>query len=403
MLWMDDLRAMTEAKIGTARPHNELRFDNLDAKLEILSWFQALVFSKLKLPMKARTLLHVFALLGLPMCFAFGQPYPQNAGEGLPPGKLVDLGGYKLHLNCTGKGRPTVILEAGMGDSSAIWSLIQPALSRTLRVCSYDRAGTAWSDPGPLPRSMKQEVTELHELLAMAREAGPFVLVGHSYGGLLVRLYQSIYADDVAGMVLVDSTHESTVLSVQHGGEPQARWVRIREQAKRRSVPSAKRIENAAALSQDSRQMEAFRACLSQPGKPDPFLSRLPVAAQIQESCSRANLRFPQQAEDYWPDELQAMFDQRASNAQPLGSRPLSVLAGNEQPEGMPAEIQKEKDEQKEGLSGLSSNSRFIRVAESGHHIHVESPAVVLKEIRDVATAARKKGRLQNAQTPKRQ
>lgn len=350
--------------------------------------------------MTLRLLLHAAAvLLSLASC-AFGQSGQLNAEVGSPPGKLIDLGGYKIHLHCTGKGRPTVILEAGMGDSSAIWGLIQPALSRTIRVCSYDRAGTAWSDLGPIPRSMKQEVTELHELLAKAKEPGPFVLVGHSYGGLLVRLYQATHPGDVAGLVLVDSTHESTVLSVQRRGEPQARWVRIREQAKGRPVPLARPIENNATLSQDNRKMEAFRACLSKPGKPDPSLALLPAEAQIRESCSHNNRRFPPQTEDYWPDELQAMFEERARNPQPLKSSPLSVVIGGKQTEGIPAEIQREKEGQKEGLVGLSSNSRLIKVAESGHHVHVENPAVVLREVRDVAKAARQHKRL--AQLPSR-
>jgi pimeloyl-ACP methyl ester carboxylesterase len=350
--------------------------------------------------MTLRLLLAATAILLLQTSSGFGQSSQLTAQAGLPPGKLVDVGGYKIHLHCTGKGRPTVILEAGMGDSSAIWSLIQTPLSKTLRVCSYDGAGTAWSDLGPIPRSMKQEVTELHELLAKAKEPGPFVLVGHSYGGLLVRLFQTVHPGEVAGMVLVESTHESTVLSVQRGGEPQARWVRIREQSQGRSVPSAKPLENAAAVREDIQTMEAFKACLSKPGKPDPSLAPLPAAAQVCESCSRSNMRFPPQTEDYWPDELQAMFEERTRSPQPLGSSPLSVIIGGKQAVGTPGEIQNEKDEQKRGLAGLSSNSRIIEVAQSGHHVHVEMPTAVLREIRDVAEAALQHKRL--AQLPSR-
>jgi pimeloyl-ACP methyl ester carboxylesterase len=125
-----------------------------------------------------------------------------------PPGRLVDVGGWRLHLNCAGQARtsrPTVILEAGAGDFSVDWSLVQPGVARFARVCSYDRAGSGWSDLGPRPRTMHQIVFELHKLLEKAGERPPYVLVGHSYGGGLVRLYQSTYPADVAGVVLVEA------------------------------------------------------------------------------------------------------------------------------------------------------------------------------------------------------
>src|SRR5687768_8196674 len=100
------------------------------------------------------------------------------------PGRLIDLGGWRLHLNCTGEIRasqPTVILQAGAGDFSVDWSLVQPGVARTARVCSYDRAGSGWSDLGPRPQTMHQIVHELRQLLANAGERAPYVMVGHSY------------------------------------------------------------------------------------------------------------------------------------------------------------------------------------------------------------------------------
>src|SRR5438046_8619581 len=123
------------------------------------------------------------------------------------PGRLVDIGGWRLHLNCTGDARPagpTVILEAGIGDFSVEWSLVQPMVARFARVCSYDRAGDGWSELGPHPRTLHQIVYELHTLLDKAGERPPYVLVGHSYGGWLVRLYRSTYPSEVVGMVLVE-------------------------------------------------------------------------------------------------------------------------------------------------------------------------------------------------------
>jgi pimeloyl-ACP methyl ester carboxylesterase len=128
---------------------------------------------------------------------------------------LVDIGGYRLHIHVTGKGDPTVVLIAGAGDFSFDWSLVQPGVARFTRVCSYDRAGSAWSDLGPTPRTMKQEAYELHLLLQKAGLRGPFILVGHSQGGLIARVYADQYPEEVAGMVLADSTHEDTTLMIQ--------------------------------------------------------------------------------------------------------------------------------------------------------------------------------------------
>src|SRR5437763_9389381 len=125
-----------------------------------------------------------------------------------PPGKLVDIGGYRLHINCTGTGSPTVILDAGLGGTSLDWSKVQPAVAHFTRVCSYDRAGYGWSDTGPGPRTSQQIVKELHLLLVHAQINGPYVLVGHSVGGLNMRLYAYRYPQEVAGMVLLDSTSE---------------------------------------------------------------------------------------------------------------------------------------------------------------------------------------------------
>src|SRR5512141_2340019 len=100
-----------------------------------------------------------------------------------PPGKMVDVGGYRLHLNCTGAGSPTVVIDTGWGDWSASWSQVQLSVATATRVCTYDRAGYGWSDAGPLPRTAQQFVKELHTLLTNANIAGPYVLVGHSLGG----------------------------------------------------------------------------------------------------------------------------------------------------------------------------------------------------------------------------
>lgn len=124
-----------------------------------------------------------------------------------PPGQLVDVGGYRLHINCVGTGSPTVVLESGMFASSSLWAWVQPEMAHHTRVCAYDRAGMGWSDPGPMPRDARQIAAELHTLLLAAHETGPYVLVGHSLGSASVRVYAARYPSEIAGVVLVDATH----------------------------------------------------------------------------------------------------------------------------------------------------------------------------------------------------
>ena len=125
-----------------------------------------------------------------------------------PPGNLVDIGGYRLHLYSTGTGGPTVVLDAGLGNISADWGLVQPEIAKFTRVVSYDRAGTGWSEVSPFSRTSQQIVSELHTLLEEAKLPKPYILVGHSFGGHNVQLYAENYPDEVAGIVLVDSCHE---------------------------------------------------------------------------------------------------------------------------------------------------------------------------------------------------
>lgn len=123
-------------------------------------------------------------------------------------GQMVDIGGYRLNINCTGVGSPTVILESGLGENAQSWLGVQRGVERFTRVCSYDRAGYGRSDPSPQSRSSTQIAEELHALLINAKTPGPYVLVGHSFGGYNVRVYTGLYRNDVSGLVLVDSSHE---------------------------------------------------------------------------------------------------------------------------------------------------------------------------------------------------
>jgi pimeloyl-ACP methyl ester carboxylesterase len=122
------------------------------------------------------------------------------------PGQLIDVGGHRLHLSCTGSGSPTVVLEPGMGGASLDMAWIAQAVARDSRVCVYDRAGRGWSDAADGPQDAAQTATDLHTLLGRAHIPGPYVLAGHSFGGLYILTFAATYPDQVAGMVLVDST-----------------------------------------------------------------------------------------------------------------------------------------------------------------------------------------------------
>lgn len=141
-----------------------------------------------------------------------------------PPGRLIDVNGYRLHLYCTGEGSPTVVLEHGLDGSYLDWRLVQPEVARFTRVCSYDRAGYGWSDRSPRPRVPSAMAEELHTLLKNAGEKAPFILVGHSMGAFDAIMYAHRYREEVSAIVLVDGTHpdESLRFSWQ-----QKAWLRF--------------------------------------------------------------------------------------------------------------------------------------------------------------------------------
>jgi pimeloyl-ACP methyl ester carboxylesterase len=144
-----------------------------------------------------------------------------------PPGQLISVGDHKLHIHCVGTGTPTVILESGGGMLSSHWAWVQSGLAGATRVCAYDRAGSGWSERGPLPRDAQQMAAELHTLLAQARIDGPYLLVGHSIGGLYMRAFAAQFPDQVAGLVLVDSSHPDQMTRSPETKAEQEGFVRL--------------------------------------------------------------------------------------------------------------------------------------------------------------------------------
>jgi pimeloyl-ACP methyl ester carboxylesterase len=138
-----------------------------------------------------------------------------------PPGQLVDVGGHRLHIWCTGDGAPAVVLETGLGGTAADWGLVQPEVARFTRVCSYDLAGLGYSDAGPSPRTASRIAQELRALLDRSGTVDPVVLAGASSGGFSVRMFATNYPARVAGLVLVDAAHENQ----RHEVPPIARFM----------------------------------------------------------------------------------------------------------------------------------------------------------------------------------
>ena len=318
-----------------------------------------------------------------------------------PPGQLVDVGGWRLHLNCTGsnKGRlPTVVLESGAGDFSFDWSLVQPDVSSFTRVCSYDRAGNAWSDLGPRPRSMKQVAYELHTALRKAGNPGPYVLVGQSIGGLLMRTYADMYPKEVAGMVLVDSTHEDTTLNIN--GKIQ----RMRELSQGRTIPPIQTSIRAAdkTIAQEERQkLEEFLKQIGPP-KINPPFDRLPLRIQEWRLWAKAQPQHYVADDDpYWGEEFAEFYATRKAKEYPLGDTPLMVLTRGkrEYPDTDAGTILNDDRKRMQlDLLNLSRNSKQIIATTSGHHIQLDDPKLLIDSIRQVVQAVQSRAKLETTQ-----
>ena len=279
-----------------------------------------------------------------------------------PPGRLVDVGGYRLHIQCVGTGSPAVVLDAGLGGMSLDWNLVQTEMGQTTQVCAYDRAGMGWSDPGPQPRTPSQIARELHTLLANEGITGPYVLVGHSVGGKNVRMFALQYPDQVAGMVLVDARSEYVDAPNSHVGAEGIEQVTGSEWG----IYGALRRVGLVRL---------IGASQSGPPTLSP-LTRTEIAL----------LSTGQRALDASAAESLAMT---ADNAQlqaapSLGDRPLIVLAADESMETIPRWPEAQHQQ-----AAMSTNGRLVVVEASGHHIQLDHPAVVIDAVREVVTQAR--------------
>lgn len=323
----------------------------------------------------------IVALLSL-ICLAAPAQAPSDPQ---PTGELISVGNRKLHIHCTGTGSPTVVVENGGAAFSFDWALVQPEVARFTRTCTYDRAGYAWSDPGQEFDTFDQATHDLHLLLANAGVPSPYVLVGHSLGGMLIRFYQAKYPKDVVGMVLVDSSHEE---SLQHVGLNIARIPELTAKQFQDLIDEAK---------------------ANRPTNPEPDLvpttifppyDKLPMQYQNLHLWALKkilplvktwglNLQF----------DLSRLHEMRVATPHPLGNMSLAVLTATTfdvvQAPGMTVENARQDHLRLQSdLTKLSTNSRQIMVSPSGHEIYLYKPEVVIRSIAAVVSSVKNHSRL---------
>jgi pimeloyl-ACP methyl ester carboxylesterase len=305
------------------------------------------------------------------------------------PGKLIDLGGHKLHMNCRGTGHPTVVVENGLGDFSFDWILVQNRVSQFTRICSYDRAGYAFSDRGPQPRTFDQLNLELHDALVKSGERGPFVLVGHSFGGPVVRNFARVYPRDVAGIVLVDAAFEGQRVGI--GGK---RTMRLGEDAKGRDIPLA----HEEMRDSDRSSPRASGTTQAAEAKLDPMYKVLPDREQKLQLWAQAlpEMEAAEDSQREWSGEYFAKL-LKAPESRPLGAIPLVVLTraegGYSDQDVSALQLEKERKEGQAKLAQLSTNGRQS-IIRSGHNMELEAPGEVAAAIRQVVDAVRTHGKL---------
>ncbi len=284
-------------------------------------------------------------------------------------GRSVDIGGYRLNINCRGQGTPTVILEAGLGVPAISWRAVQTGIAKFTRVCSYDRAGYDWSDPGPMPRTTARTVSELHTLLQNAGERPPFILVGHSFGATNVRGYTAAYPSEVAGMVLADSANEN--MKFPEG------FQRLLDSDLRRRQTERK-----------------WAGLLYWTG-----ISRLAAWAQIDDvarpydSREWAYFQIQPKLIAAAASEMEHLEESKAElkAAGGLGEKPLIVLVANRSLLDLPladrdaASLNQLWVENEKLLANLSAQGKWIMVERSSHMMPFERPDAIVSAVQELA------------------
>jgi len=305
-----------------------------------------------------------------------------------PPGRLIDLAGYRMHLLCTGAAapdRPTVVLSAGGGDFAVDWSLVQRPLSDSVRVCSYDRPGYGWSDPGPEPRTFRQEAFEVHAALVAAGEHPPYVLVGHSLGAFVVRTFAEHYRSEVAGMILVGPTNENGKLGYR------GQFVLMRTLATDRPIPPPRTFAESPPARADGAEADSCRARAERTARIVRPYDQLRAQAQHYRVWALQHPSCGAGQDDMFAEQMAAFYNRWKSDPAPLGDLPLVVIMGTQAsrpPPGL-SEAEWRSDSLRLDLSRLSRRGRLVTDSLSGHHVQLDNPALVVSMIREILRTIR--------------
>lgn len=289
----------------------------------------------------------------------------------LPIGKMVDIGGYRLHMHVEGKGTPTVILDAGAGGIGLSWELVRPAIAKVTRVVTYDRAGLGWSDPSPKPRKADVMADELHTLLQNAKIEGPYILVGHSLGGPVTRQFAAKYPDEVAGLVMVDSAHE--------------------QQMKHFPKPMVKMAQSMKGMMGVMKLMGKFGIFALKPslisigdnGK----LSK-EVVAQMYGVLASSNSHA-----EALVAEFESVYAAQTQPVSTLGVLPLTVIShGQLDANAVPPYLGQEVRDEYEAawqrlqveITSLSTRGRRIIAERSGHNVMFDQPDIIVDAVAEI-------------------
>ena len=298
------------------------------------------------------------------------------------PGRMVHIGNSRLHLLESGNGTPPVILEAGIAASCLNWTSIQAELARSMRVFSYDRAGLGWSDPARSPRTVSNAVEELHALLTAAQVPAPFVLTGHSFGGLLVRCYAARYPGQVAGLVLLDPLAASEWLRPS-----KAQWKTLRRGAmlSRRGALLARfgvvRF-GLAALSSGLELIPKLVARLASSGSGESAISRLvrEVQKMPPETWPIVKAHWCQPKSFLgmanYLESLPASASQASECAKLPAHIPVTIISASNSTAAQLAD--------RDAIACRSLNSKHVIATKSGHWIHFDQPELVIQAIREM-------------------
>jgi pimeloyl-ACP methyl ester carboxylesterase len=308
-----------------------------------------------------------------------------------PPGQLIDVGSHRLHLHCQGAGVPAVVFDAALGASSLSWTYVLPEVASFARACAVDRAGFAWSDAGPLPRTTPRIVEELRKVLTSARIPPPYVLVGHSFGGLTARLFLHRHPEDVAGLVLLDPAYPEdwtppapALGALVRRGVQLCRYGRLAARCDITGLVAGL----ARAGAPGGARVAAFLASRGALRRVDEEL--MAPAAKLPADVRAIAQRFWTQAKFF--EALGSQIESIGISAaaipvgQDFGDVPLVVVSGETNSDAGQLGRQAR-------LAARSTRGRHVVAEGSGHWIPLDRPDVVVEVIREVVAATRRPGR----------